>query len=63
MLSRFIITAIVLVIAFTAMILIPLIKNPVWWYAHRTHPMSAGRSAVHLIYMIVSQSFLSVEYS
>ena len=31
MLSRFIITAIVLVIAFTAMILIPLIKNPVWW--------------------------------
>ena len=31
MLSRFIITAIVLVIVFTAMILIPLIKNPVWW--------------------------------
>ena len=31
MLSRFIITAIVLVIAFTAMILMPLIKNPVWW--------------------------------
>ena len=30
-LSRFIITAIVLVIVFTALILIPLIKNPVWW--------------------------------
>lgn len=30
-LSRFVIIAIVLVIAFTATILIPLIKNPVWW--------------------------------
>ena len=29
--SRFIITTILLTIAFTAMILIPLIKNPVWW--------------------------------
>ncbi len=30
-LIKFIITAIVLVALFTAMILIPLIKNPVWW--------------------------------
>lgn len=29
--SRFIITTLLLTIAFTAMILIPLIKNPVWW--------------------------------
>lgn len=29
--SRFIIIAILLTIVFTAMILIPLIKNPVWW--------------------------------
>ncbi len=29
--SRFIITTVLLTVAFTAMILIPLIKNPVWW--------------------------------
>lgn len=29
--TRFILTAILLTIAFTALILIPLIKNPVWW--------------------------------
>ena len=32
-------------------------------HAHRTHPLSAGRSAIRFIYIIVSQSFLSVEYS
>ncbi|MCQ2214084.1 MAG: hypothetical protein MJZ36_10645 [Bacteroidaceae bacterium] len=29
--TRFILTAILLTIVFTALILIPLIKNPVWW--------------------------------
>ena len=29
--TRFILTTILLTIAFTALILIPLIKNPVWW--------------------------------
>lgn len=31
LISHFIITTIVLVVVFTAMILIPLVKNPVWW--------------------------------
>ena len=54
--TTIIIETIIMTIAFTAMVMIPLVKNPVWWI--HDYPKDIQEECLTLLHLFILRSFL-----